>query len=160
MARLVDLIETDYAARLRRRHHPLLGSPTISVGLISGGTQPNIVPATAAVWYYFREADYDHIMDMWRIGDNMAKAATLMTDTSFTSRVLGSAWPGHFSRPIAEAEFKDIEKVGLPQWSDADQALAKGLQAEEKSAYRSRKCIPRASEEIEPATPPILGSGL
>lgn len=46
MARIVDLIETTYAARLRQRQHPLLGHPTINVGMMSGGTQPNIVPAT------------------------------------------------------------------------------------------------------------------
>jgi acetylornithine deacetylase/succinyl-diaminopimelate desuccinylase-like protein len=44
MARIVDLLETGYAAWLRRRRHPLLGSPTINVGVISGGSQPNIVP--------------------------------------------------------------------------------------------------------------------
>ena len=44
MARIVDMLETDYAARLRRRRHPLLGTATVNVGTISGGTQPNIVP--------------------------------------------------------------------------------------------------------------------
>ncbi len=44
MARIVDLLETDYAARLRKRKHPLLGAATVNVGKISGGTQPNIVP--------------------------------------------------------------------------------------------------------------------
>ena len=44
MARIVDLLETTYAAMLRRRRHSLLGSPTISVGTIRGGAQPNIVP--------------------------------------------------------------------------------------------------------------------
>ena len=44
MARIVDLLETEYAARLARRRHPLLGSATVSVGVISGGSQPNIVP--------------------------------------------------------------------------------------------------------------------
>jgi len=44
MARIVDLLETEYAARLRRRRHALLGWPTVSVGAISGGTQANIVP--------------------------------------------------------------------------------------------------------------------
>jgi acetylornithine deacetylase/succinyl-diaminopimelate desuccinylase family protein len=43
-ARIVDLLETDYAARLRKRKHPLLGTATVNVGTISGGTQPNIVP--------------------------------------------------------------------------------------------------------------------
>lgn len=44
MARVVELLETDYAARLRRRRHPLLGHGTVNVGSIAGGRQPNIVP--------------------------------------------------------------------------------------------------------------------
>jgi len=44
MARIVDLLETDYAVQLRKRKHPLLGTATVNVGTISGGVQPNIVP--------------------------------------------------------------------------------------------------------------------
>ena len=45
MARAVALLETTYAAALRRRRpHPLLGRGTINVGVIAGGSQPNIVP--------------------------------------------------------------------------------------------------------------------
>jgi acetylornithine deacetylase/succinyl-diaminopimelate desuccinylase-like protein len=44
MARIVDALQTDYAAGLRARRHRLLGRATISVGTIRGGTQPNIVP--------------------------------------------------------------------------------------------------------------------
>lgn len=45
MARVVELLEGDYAAELARRPvHPLLGGPTINVGMIRGGSQPNIVP--------------------------------------------------------------------------------------------------------------------
>jgi acetylornithine deacetylase/succinyl-diaminopimelate desuccinylase-like protein len=44
MARIVDLLETEYAAALRQRRHPLLGHPTINVGAIAGGAQYNIVP--------------------------------------------------------------------------------------------------------------------
>jgi len=49
MARIVDLLETGYAAKLRRRKHPLLGAATINVGSIRGGTQPNIVPDHCAI---------------------------------------------------------------------------------------------------------------
>jgi acetylornithine deacetylase/succinyl-diaminopimelate desuccinylase-like protein len=49
MARIVDLLETDYAARLRRRRHSLLGAATVNVGMISGGAQPNIVPDCCAI---------------------------------------------------------------------------------------------------------------
>jgi acetylornithine deacetylase/succinyl-diaminopimelate desuccinylase-like protein len=45
MARIVDSLQTDYAASLKRRaRHPLLGLPTVNVGVICGGKQANIVP--------------------------------------------------------------------------------------------------------------------
>src|SRR5271170_1709984 len=40
MARIVEVLETDYAAQLRRRKHKLLGAGTVNVGKISGGRQP------------------------------------------------------------------------------------------------------------------------
>lgn len=49
MARVVDVLETEYAARLRQRKHKLLGAGTVNVGQISGGTQPNIVPAACFI---------------------------------------------------------------------------------------------------------------
>ena len=49
MARIVDLLETDYAAWLRKRKHALLGTGTVNVGLIRGGVQPNIVPDRCAI---------------------------------------------------------------------------------------------------------------
>jgi len=49
MARIVDLLETKYAATLRQRHHSLLRHPTVNVGSIRGGTQPNIVPAQCEI---------------------------------------------------------------------------------------------------------------
>ncbi len=112
-----------------RREHLRLAQRSHYV-ITNGGDQPNVVPPNATVWYYFREADYEHILDMWRIGDNMAKAASMMTDTTYTSRLLGAAWPGHFNKPIAEAVYENIKKVGLPKWSEADQTLAKALQKE------------------------------
>src|SRR2546427_237123 len=44
MARIVDYLETTYARHLRRQRHALLGHPTVNVGSIAGGGQPNIVP--------------------------------------------------------------------------------------------------------------------
>ena len=49
MARVVDLLETDYAAQLKRRRHPLLGCATVSVGAICGGSQANIVPDRCSI---------------------------------------------------------------------------------------------------------------
>jgi aminobenzoyl-glutamate utilization protein B len=100
--------------------------------ITNGGDQPNVVPPNAAVWYYFRETDYQHIRELNEIGDRMAKAAAMMTDTTVSMRILGSAWPGHFNKTIAEVMHANIEKVGLPEWSADDVLLAKSLQHEMK----------------------------
>ena len=120
--------------------------------ITNGGDQPNVVPPNAAVWYYFRETDYPHIKQMWEIGDRMARAASMMTDTDVSMRVLGSAWPGHFNRTIAEVMHANIEKVGLPQWSDADQTLAKALQHELKvpEVGLATKLTPLRGRELIP----------
>jgi aminobenzoyl-glutamate utilization protein B len=96
-----------------------------------GGDQPNVVPRTATVWYYFREITYPRIKELWEIGDTIAKGAATMTGTQLLpTRVLGSAWPQHMNKVIAETTYENIKKVGLPDWSDADQTLAKALQKE------------------------------
>jgi aminobenzoyl-glutamate utilization protein B len=108
--------------RLQQRSHYVIPD---------GGDQPNVVPTTASVWYYFRELTYPQIKTMWAMGDSVAQGAALMTGTRLVEeRVLGSAWPQHFNRPIAEAMFANIKRVGLPTWSDADQTLAKAVQKE------------------------------
>jgi aminobenzoyl-glutamate utilization protein B len=99
--------------------------------IVDGGDQPNVVPRTASVWYYFRQTTYPKIKELWELGDTMAQAAAMMTGTELQpTRVLGSAWPQHFNRPVAEATFANIHRVGMPAWSEADQTLARALQKE------------------------------
>jgi aminobenzoyl-glutamate utilization protein B len=43
---------------------------------------------------------------------------------------VGSAWGRHFSKPVAEASYANIQRVGLPEWSDDDVLLANSLQEE------------------------------
>lgn len=112
-----------------RREHLRLAQRSHYV-ITNGGDQPNVVPARASVWYYFRELDYPQIKDLWETGNQMAQGAALMTRTEVESRVLGAAWPRHFNKVIAEATHENIKEVGLPQWSEADQRLAKAVQKE------------------------------
>jgi aminobenzoyl-glutamate utilization protein B len=110
--------------RLQQRSHYVI---------VNGGDQPNVVPQNATVWYYFRENDYDRIKEMWDAGTTMAKAASLMTGTEVSWRILGTAWPKHMSKTLSEVMHANIRVVGLPEWSEADQTLAKGIQKELKS---------------------------
>ena len=75
----------------------------------------------------------------------MAKAAALMTDTE-----VDVARPRHgvaaaLQQAVAETMYANIKTVGLPQWSEADQTLAKALQKELKVpenglATKLRRC--------------------
>jgi aminobenzoyl-glutamate utilization protein B len=113
----------------RREHLPL--EHRSHYVITDGGDQPNVVPRTSSVWYYFRQTTYPRIKELWQIGDDIAKGAALMTGTELLpTRVLGAAWPRHFNRIVAETTWANIQKVGLPQWSEDDQTLARALQTE------------------------------
>src|SRR5262249_33997504 len=126
----LDAVELmDVGWNFQREHLPL--SQRSHYVITNGGDQPNVVPPSASVWYYFRQTTYDGIKDLWAIGDRMAKGAAMMTNTELLpTRVLGSAWPGHFNRVVAEVMGANIQKVGLPTWTDADQTLARAVQKE------------------------------
>src|ERR1700678_4373233 len=164
----LDAVELmDVGWNFRREHLRL--ATRLHYVITNGGDQPNVVPPNASVWYYYREADYDHIMNLWRIGDNMAQAAALMTDTTYTSRLLGSAWPGHFNVPVAEDMYENIQRVGLPQWSADDQTLAKALQKELKvperglaakiPEFKKPKAVPAADDDDGPGSIGPTGGG-
>jgi aminobenzoyl-glutamate utilization protein B len=127
----MDAVELMNVAWNFRREHLRIQQRSHYV-VTNGGDQPNVVPRNASVWYYFRETSYPEIKRMWDVGDKIANGAAMMTDTSVTSKVLGSAWPSHMNRTLAETMYANIKSVGLPQWSEADQTLAKALQTELK----------------------------
>ena len=126
-----DAVELMSVGWQYRREHLRLQQRSHSV-ITNGGDQPNVVPRNAGIWFYFRETNYDAIKNLWDIGDKMAEGASLMTNTSWKSRVLGSAWPSHMNRTLAQTMHANIEAVGLPEWSAADEALALGIQKELK----------------------------
>jgi len=124
--------------RIQQRSHYVISD---------GGDQPNVVPSTASVWYFFRESDYENIMRMWRIGDAMAEGAAKMTDTTVTSRVLGAAWPQHHNRVIAETMFTHIRRVGMPDWSEDDQRFARAVQ--EMLGVEEQGLLTQAQEDLD-----------
>jgi aminobenzoyl-glutamate utilization protein B len=114
---------------MRREHMEL---PQRSHYVIpDGGDQPNVVPTTASIWFYFRERDHPRTLAMFEAAKKMAEGAALLTETKVdTVMMVGSGWSAHFNRPVAEAMYQNIAKVGMPAWDEKDQALAKGLQRE------------------------------
>jgi aminobenzoyl-glutamate utilization protein B len=148
----LDAVELMNTGWNYRREHLRLQQRSHYV-IFDGGDQPNVVPSEAAAWYYFRELDYPHIKELYQIGNKLAEAATMMTETTVTQRVVGSAWPNHFNKAVAETEQKNIELIGMPQWSEADQMLAKALQKEIGAKVEGLKT------KIKPPEPPKEPTG-
>ena len=96
--------------------------------ITNGGDQPNVIPSVASVWYFFRETDFENIKLNYEIGNKISEAAAMMTDTKVTRKVIGAAAPRHFNKPIAEAMQSNMEKIGLPKWSEEEQTFAKAVQ--------------------------------
>ncbi len=148
----VELMNT--AWNMRREHlYPTQRSHYV---ITNGGGQPNIVPDTASVWYYFRERTFDSIRNLYEVGNRIADAAAMGTDTTVTRRVLGFAAPNFGNKPMAEAAQKNIEAVGMPQWTEADQAFARAAQQ-----ANNRELKPLATEvsKLEPPSEFSMGGG-
>ena len=96
--------------------------------ITDGGDQPNVVPSKAAVWYYLRERIYGDIKAMYDEAILYANSVAAMTGTKVSHKLLGTAWPGHFNKSIAEAVHRNIKIVGLPSWDSSDQQLARAVQ--------------------------------
>lgn len=107
--------------RLQQRSHYMIPN---------GGSQPNVVPSEASVWYYYRELDYPRIKELHELGQQMAQGAAMMTGTTVEERVLGAAWPSNMSKPLAERMHANILAVGMPEWSPEDMQLAEAAQRE------------------------------
>jgi aminobenzoyl-glutamate utilization protein B len=138
----LDAVELMNAGWNYRREHLRLPHRSHYV-ITNGGDQPNVVPQVASVWYYFRELDYPGIKGLWAIGDSVARGAAMMTGTTLDStRVLGSAWPQHHNKPVAQAMHANITLVGMPKWTEDDHRFAKALQEEMKVRVRGLDTLP------------------
>jgi aminobenzoyl-glutamate utilization protein B len=116
----------DVMWQFRREHLPL-AQRSHNV-ITNGGGQPNVVPDKASSWYYFRQKDFSSLRDLYKTGNDVADAAALASGTTVKRKVLGFAAPNYGNKPLAEALYANIEAVGVPQWTAADQAFAKVVQ--------------------------------
>lgn len=95
-----------------------------------GGEAPNVVPDRARVWYFLRNSDA-RLAEMYERVLNCAKGAALATGTELAEvRVLAAAHQSHHNKALAELMMKNIELIGMPEWSEEDHEFARALQKE------------------------------
>jgi aminobenzoyl-glutamate utilization protein B len=95
-----------------------------------GGEAPNVVPDRASVWYYIRNTD-EKLEEMYTRVIDCAKGAALASGTILdTVTVLTATHQRHSNKALAEVIQKNIELVGMPEWTEHENQFAKALQKE------------------------------
>ncbi|MBM3419949.1 MAG: amidohydrolase [Bacteroidetes bacterium] len=98
--------------------------------ITEGGEAPNVVPDKATVWYYVRNTDA-RLEDMYNRVVDCARGAALATGTELAEiRVLTGVHQRHANKGMAVLLQKNMELVGMPEWSEEENAFAKALQKE------------------------------
>jgi len=97
--------------------------------ITNGGDQPNVIPNRSSIWWFFREATAEKTRGLFEKAKRIAQGAALMTDTSYSVNVLSAVWPTRANRTLAEVIQQNVEKIGIPQWSEREQKLVCDLQS-------------------------------
>ncbi len=96
--------------------------------ITNGGEQPNVIPAKAAVWWYFRDANAEGARKLFDQAKKIAQGAALMTNTEYDVEVMAAVWPSRGNQVMAEAVQRNIEAIGQPAWTEEEQSFARALQ--------------------------------
>jgi aminobenzoyl-glutamate utilization protein B len=114
------------AANYLREH--LIYTSRLHYIITEGGEAPNVVPDKASVWYYVRNTD-ERLEEMYNRVIDCAKGAALASGTTLdTIRVLTAIHQKHSNRGMAETIRRNIELVGMPQWTESEHNFARSLQ--------------------------------
>ena len=97
--------------------------------ITNGGDQPNVIPRTAAVWWMFRDSSAEGALKLFEQAKKIAEGAALMTNTSVSVDVISAVWPVRGNRTLAELFQREIELVGVPDWTKEEDDLARAVQA-------------------------------
>jgi aminobenzoyl-glutamate utilization protein B len=119
LAQLREHMETDMRAHRTITH---------------GGDQPNVIPAKATVWWTFRAPTAEGARHLFERGKRIAEGAAMMTDTTVSVAIMSAVWPVRTNEGLAEVVQRNIEQVGMPVWTDEEDAFARKLQTAAKVA--------------------------
>ncbi|MDQ1296657.1 MAG: aminobenzoyl-glutamate utilization protein [Bacteroidota bacterium] len=123
----LDAVEVmNVAVNFLREH--IYYTSRIHYVITEGGGAPNVVPDKASVWYYIRNTD-DNLEGTFSRVTDCARGAAIATGTKLdTVMVITAIHQKHSSKGMAEILQKNIELVGLPEWTENEQIFAKSLQ--------------------------------
>ena len=126
----------------------------------SGGIAPNVVQAKARVRYSVRAPELPTMLTLLERVKNVARGAALMTETAVDIHVLSAVSNLLANTPLEQAMYEAMQRLGPPQWDEADRAFATQIQGtlapeDLSTAYRRVGVTPKADTPLHDAIVPM-----
>ncbi len=132
----LDAVELmNIGANFMREH--MISDARLHYVITHGGDAPNIVPAEAEVHYFVRAPERHQVEELYARLINIAKGATLMTETTMEIDFLSGMYNTMYTKVVDDVISNSMKKVGAPRFNRDDIAFAVEL----------KKTIPKNSLE-------------
>ncbi len=148
----LDAVEMmNYGVNMMREHV----RPTTRIHYVipNGGDAPNVVPEYAKVWYFVRDINRAEVGKYYNRILKIAEGAALATETTHKVHLITGVHEYLLNRPLQEALQKNLELVGAPRYTKAEQEFARSLQRatgkDEKGFNDKVKPLPPEPGEVK-----------
>jgi len=155
----LDAVELmNVGANYMREH--LKEDARIHYVVTDGGGAPNVVPPVASVWYYCRADKHEDVERNFAWLVDIAKGATLMTQTKMSMQIDSDCHEIIPNAPLAERITANLRAIGPPSYSDEEIEFARRLQEPLVAQFGTRfpEAIEREVRRETVNSPPSKGS--
>jgi len=98
--------------------------------ILDGGGAPNVVPDYARAWYYVRDIDRESVERDYQRVLKIIEGASLMTETTSKIHFISGVHEMLPNRTGNEVVYGNLLLVGVPEFTEEEQAFAKNIQKE------------------------------
>ena len=138
----VELLNT--GAEFMREH--VSDDARLHYTIVDGGGAPNVVPASASVWYFVRAPTREEVDRITEWLDDVAEGAAQMTRTSVERRFLTGCYDYIANDVLSDLLRENMRELGPIDYSESDREFAADLQA-----TLDRETIRNRTDQLPPA---------
>jgi len=122
----LDAVELmDIGMNFMREH--VIQEARIHYVITQGGAAPNVVPPDAEVWYFVRSPRRTQVDEIWKWMQDVAKGASLMTQTTMSYKLLAATWEVLPNKVLGKLGETNIKAIGTPKFTPEDQKFGEEI---------------------------------
>lgn len=141
----------DYMVNMMREHVPQ--DTRIHYVITDGGRAPNVVPASAEVYYYVRHPNQRVVVEIMERVQAAARGAAMGTGTTVEFAQVGGTFDLLPNDTLGRIVDANLRLVGAPVWGEAERAFVERI----TPSFGPTADIP--STEIQPYTSGVINYG-